>query len=91
MIQWEGIESLTKEELQAACAERGMRCVGLTEFGLQQQLKQWLDLSINRNVPISLLILSRAMTINHTEETVQKVIISSDYIMAHSFTPLFVS
>jgi LETM1 and EF-hand domain-containing protein 1 len=73
LIQWEGVESLSKEELQAACEERGMRSMGLTMFGLQQQLRQWLDLSINRNVPLLLLILSRAMTISHSVETIEKV------------------
>ncbi len=77
MIQWEGAESLTKEELQAACAERGMRSVGLTTFGLQKQMKQWLELSIDKNVPITLLILSRAMTIGHSIETVEKNLIES--------------
>ena len=32
----------SKEELQIACAERGMRSVGLTKFGLTRQLQQWL-------------------------------------------------
>lgn len=31
MILWEGIDSLTLDELRKACAERGMRAIGLTE------------------------------------------------------------
>jgi LETM1-like protein len=34
MILWEGIDSLTLDELRKACAERGMRATGLTEVCL---------------------------------------------------------
>ncbi|CAN7991467.1 unnamed protein product [Ixodes hexagonus] len=61
MIQTEGIESLTVAELQAACRSRGMRAMGVPEPKLRYQLAQWLDLSLNENIPPSLLLLSRAM------------------------------
>ncbi|ETV99732.1 hypothetical protein H310_07790 [Aphanomyces invadans] len=66
-IIWEGLDSLDKEELQIACMERGMRATGLSKAGYVKQMKQWLDLSINKNVPASLLILSRAMNITSVE------------------------
>jgi len=58
-ILWEGIGSLTKMELREACAERGMRSTGLSKEAYTRSLQQWIDLSVNRNVPISLLIMSR--------------------------------
>jgi hypothetical protein len=58
-ILWEGIDSLTKTELREACQERGMRSTGLSKDAYKQALQQWLDLSVNKNVPISLLIMSR--------------------------------
>lgn len=58
-ILWEGIDSLTKMELREACQERGMRSTGLSKEAYNRALQQWLDLSVNRNVPISLLIMSR--------------------------------
>lgn len=58
-ILWEGIESLTKMELREACQERGMRSTGLSKDAYKQSLQQWLDLSVHKNVPISLLIMSR--------------------------------
>jgi len=61
-IKREGLEALSKEELGEACRERGMRASGLTEGGLRDQLQQWLDLSTRNEVPLSLLILSRALT-----------------------------
>lgn len=58
-ILWEGMSSLTKMELREACQERGMRSTGLSKEAYRRSLQQWLDLSVNKNVPISLLIMSR--------------------------------
>ncbi|KAF1792250.1 Letm1 ribosome-binding domain [Phytophthora cactorum] len=43
------LDSLDKEELQMACMERGMRAMGVTKAGYVRQMRQWLDLSINKN------------------------------------------
>lgn len=64
-IQQEGIENLTDDELRQACRARGMRAPfgeGATKF-MQQQLEEWLDWSLNRSLPSSLLLLSRAFTV----------------------------
>ncbi|XP_065591966.1 mitochondrial proton/calcium exchanger protein isoform X2 [Cyrtonyx montezumae] len=66
MIAEEGVDSLTVKELQAACRARGMRALGVTEERLKEQLKQWLDLHLNQEIPTSLLILSRAMYLPDT-------------------------
>lgn len=62
-ILWEGVEALSSEELRTACLERGMRATGISNKRMQSQLKQWLDLSVNKEVPTSLLILSRTFNI----------------------------
>lgn len=59
-ILWEGIDSLTKMELREACQERGMRSTGLSKDAYKESLQQWLDLSVNKHIPISLLIMSRS-------------------------------
>jgi len=46
-------------ELREACQERGMRSTGLSKDAYKSALQQWINLSVNRNVPISLLIMSR--------------------------------
>ena len=64
-IQQEGIENLTEDELRHAFRTRGMRAPfgeGATKF-MQQQLEEWLDWSLNRSLPSSLLLLSRAFTV----------------------------
>lgn len=63
LIEKEGVESLTRAELQQACRARGMRAYGMPENKLREQLAQWLDLSLNKKVPPSLLLLSRALMV----------------------------
>jgi len=64
-VEEEGLENLTEDELRAACRARGIR----TPFGenavrfMQSQMRDWLDLSLHRGLPSSLLLLSRAFTI----------------------------
>ncbi|CAI9268887.1 unnamed protein product [Lactuca saligna] len=64
MIQAEGgVDALSEEELREDCRERGM--LGLRSVDeMRQQLRDWLDLSLNHSVPSSLLILSRAFTVS---------------------------
>eukprot|EP00299_Pterocystis_sp_00344_P013938 c6882_g1_i1.p2 GENE.c6882_g1_i1~~c6882_g1_i1.p2 ORF type:complete len:415 (-),score=108.57 c6882_g1_i1:1755-2999(-) len=64
-ISWEGVKSLSYEELQSACLNRGMR-PHLPREQLEQQLEEWLDLS-KLNVPTSLMILSRIFMITGTK------------------------
>lgn len=49
--------------MQQACRARGMRAYGLPENRLRDQLSMWLDLSLNKKVSPSLLLLSRALMI----------------------------
>ncbi|XP_042382249.1 mitochondrial proton/calcium exchanger protein-like [Zingiber officinale] len=63
LIQAEGVESLSEEELRQACRERGHLGL-LSTLEMRQQLRDWLDLSLNYAVPSSLLILSRAFTVS---------------------------
>ncbi|KAM7460863.1 hypothetical protein LguiA_028984 [Lonicera macranthoides] len=64
LIQAEGgVEALSEDELREDCRERGM--LGLLSVEeMRQQLRDWLDLSLNHSVPSSLLILSRAFTVS---------------------------
>jgi len=64
-IQEEGIDRLTEDELRQACRARGMRAPfgeGAALF-MRDQLEEWLDWSLNRSLPSSLLLLSRAFTV----------------------------
>jgi LETM1 and EF-hand domain-containing protein 1 len=69
-------------ELREACQVRGMRAHGLPSSIYLKQLKEWLDLSIQKSIPISLLIMSRAFTItssaSQTEDVLKNSISSLD-------------
>jgi len=67
-IIWEGIDALTKMELREACQERGMRSIGLSKSAYKLALQQWLDLSVVKHVPISLLIMSRTFFLREEAE-----------------------
>ncbi|XP_031729031.1 mitochondrial proton/calcium exchanger protein isoform X2 [Anarrhichthys ocellatus] len=66
LIAEEGVESLSVNEVQAACRARGMRSLGVTEERLREQLIQWLELHLKQQIPTSLLLLSRAMFLPDT-------------------------
>ncbi|KAK6915793.1 LETM1-like, ribosome-binding domain [Dillenia turbinata] len=78
MIQSEGVESLSEAELRQACRDRGL--LGLLSVEeMREQLRDWLDLSLNHSVPSSLLILSRAFAVSgkvRPEEAVQATLSS---------------
>ncbi|KAJ4823666.1 hypothetical protein Tsubulata_019763 [Turnera subulata] len=77
LIQAEGVESLSEAELREDCRERGLLGV-LSVEEMRQELRDWLDLSLNHSVPSSLLILSRAFTVqgNLKPEAVQATLSS---------------
>lgn len=56
-----GVDVLNTIDLQQACRARGMRALGVSEDRLKEQLKQWLELSLNDKVPPSFLLLSRTL------------------------------
>ena len=62
-IVYEGLDTLTRQEMQEACADRGMRGVGLTKAQYHAQLARWLDLAALRELPIALLIMSQAFAL----------------------------
>ncbi|PON70884.1 Parvalbumin [Trema orientale] len=78
MIQAEGLESLSEKELISACRERGILGSRSVEE-MREELRDWLDLSLNYSVPSSLLILSRAFSVYgkvKPEEAVQATLSS---------------
>lgn len=64
-IMAEGVDTLTLEELQQAVLSRGMYSQTKNKRVLRERLKSWLDMSVNKTVPITLLILSRAFALNN--------------------------
>ncbi|XP_062169604.1 uncharacterized protein LOC133875471 [Alnus glutinosa] len=78
LIEAEGVESLSEAELREECRERGM-LGDLSVEEMRQQLRDWLDLSLNHSLPSSLLILSRSFLLSgrlRLEEVLQATISS---------------
>lgn len=63
-IREEGLSAMTGQELQAANVDRGMISVGVSVERLTNQLDQWMILSLDKNIPMTLLLLSRVMTLH---------------------------
>jgi LETM1 and EF-hand domain-containing protein 1, mitochondrial len=76
-ILWEGVDSLNTIELREACRERGMVSMGMTQFKLKHQLQEWLELSTQKSIPISLLIMSRAFQLTTHHDDPEEVLKSS--------------
>ena len=67
-IMWEGgVNSLTDDEVMKACQDRGIQTIGVQKTDLREQLKDWLHLSRRREIPSSLLIMSRAFFYSETD------------------------
>ncbi|KAI9218543.1 LETM1-like protein-domain-containing protein [Blastocladiella britannica] len=64
MIFFEGVDSLSTHELQRACADRGIKTIGVSPARLRHDLQQWLELHLLHKIPSVLLILSRAFIIS---------------------------
>eukprot|EP00002_Diphylleia_rotans_P005520 TRINITY_DN1467_c1_g1_i1.p1 TRINITY_DN1467_c1_g1~~TRINITY_DN1467_c1_g1_i1.p1 ORF type:complete len:625 (-),score=138.02 TRINITY_DN1467_c1_g1_i1:426-2300(-) len=67
-IKEEGINSLTLDELKAACSTRGMKTEGVSKAFMRQQLSDWIDLSLNHNLPTSMLVMSQVFMLNSKED-----------------------
>lgn len=65
-ILWEGVDSLTHEELVEACKERAMRFYGVSDEMMRDQMGQWLALSSHQDIPPLLLLWSRSITMTHS-------------------------
>lgn len=65
-IMWEGVDSLTHEELSEACKERAMRFYGVSDDVMRDQMRQWLELSSRKDIPPLLLLWSRSITMTHS-------------------------
>lgn len=61
LIQKDGIAALNYAELQEACRARGIY-TDQDESYLRRKLADWLELSLEKEVPITLLLLSRAFS-----------------------------
>lgn len=92
LIDSEGIEALSLEELVSACLTRGIRVQEMMEDDLRRELGQWLHLSLKTEIPSVMLVLSKAFALQdpklQTEEALQTAILSlPDHVVEPSYSP----
>lgn len=85
LLHGEGVEALTEQETCQACELRGIPSHGQTQAVLRAQLEEWLTLSVERQVPITLLLLSRAFKIS-TAETPEAAVEQAERAIQESLT-----
>lgn len=67
-IMWEGgSNSLTDDEVVKACRDRGIRVAEVPKKFLRKQLSDWLEMSQDKAIPGSLMIMSRAFLYSGVE------------------------
>lgn len=69
IIDYEGVDSLSKEELYAACVSRGMKAYGVSETELKENLEVWLDMRLRAKIPSVLMVLSSTFTFGKEPES----------------------
>lgn len=72
-----GVDSLSNSELKSACQTRGFRIVGVEIDSLKSDLKQWLHFHVKEEIPSSLLLLSKALTMTEDANDGLKVAVSN--------------
>lgn len=55
LILSDGVESMTNNDLEDACEERGIKYEGLNKEEIKTMIKNWVDLSVKHTIPISYL------------------------------------
>ena len=54
LIRRNGIKNVPDEDLQELSRDRGMRAIGLTRERLEKQYQDWIELSTDPNISVSL-------------------------------------
>ncbi|SCV06009.1 LANO_0H20098g1_1 [Lachancea nothofagi CBS 11611] len=62
IVDYEGAEALSNEELYQACISRGIKTFGVKREDLIENMNMWLELRLRHKVPSVLMILSSAYT-----------------------------
>ena len=71
-IRWEGVDALSHEDLRDACKARGMLPEdGASDSELRLMLEHWLDLSSQKDMPISLLLWSRSYVVSEDKKLLE--------------------
>ena len=68
VIDYEGVASLSQEELYQACVSRGVRAYGVSQDELRANLRAWLQLRLQDKIPSVLMVLGSTFTFGGLQE-----------------------
>jgi len=72
-IKWEGVDSLSREDLVEANRKRGLPIDGKGPDELKNQIREWIEISSDRNIPISVLLWIRAVAVSENIDLLELV------------------
>lgn len=70
-IKWEGVDSLSDEDLIEANRKRGLPIDGISHDDLRNQIREWIDISSDRSIPISVLLWIRAVAVSENMDLLE--------------------
>lgn len=73
IIDYEGIKTLSQEEIYQACVSRGMKAYGVEIQDLKDNLQVWLDLRLRAKIPSVLMVLSSTFTFGGLPKCDEKI------------------
>ena len=71
-IKWEGVDSLSSEDLVEANRKRGLP-IDVSPDELKGQIREWIDISSDRSIPISVLLWIRAVAVSENIDLLELV------------------
>lgn len=72
-IKWEGVDSLSSEDLVEANRKRGLPIENIGSDELKNQLREWIEISSDRRIPISVLLWIRAVAVSENIDLLELV------------------
>lgn len=70
VIDYEGVDSLSTQELQMACSQRGIPTTNSSPGRLRDDLNTWLELRLRQKIPSTLLILANSYSYGDNTGTI---------------------
>ncbi|CCH58280.1 hypothetical protein TBLA_0A04870 [Henningerozyma blattae CBS 6284] len=89
IISYEGVNSLSKDELNHACVSRGIKAYGVPDDVLSEKLRAWLFLRLHEKIPSVLMVLSATFTFNAELLELKAKVMKSDELLSKSLLNLY--
>ncbi|CBZ51015.1 hypothetical protein NCLIV_040900 [Neospora caninum Liverpool] len=65
-FMWEGVDTLSHDELVEACKDRAMKFHNISDEDMRQEMRQWLAISSHKDIPPLLLLWCRCISLTHS-------------------------